>query len=103
MRFAFADPPYLGQGQKRYGYPEWDRAARHVEVLLSGVPIRTGRMSKVAYRGCWIEYDPPPIPIRNFDWRWWHDNYDGLPDSRHGNAASLAAAKAEINELLEDE
>lgn len=49
-------------------------------------------MSKVAYRGCWIQYDPPPIPMRNYDWAWWDDNYSGAPDARdhrHGNAPSL--------------
>jgi hypothetical protein len=32
-RFAYADPPYLGQGQKLYGYPEWDDPARHQELI----------------------------------------------------------------------
>lgn len=33
MKFAYADPPYLGQGQKLYGYPEWDRIERHQELI----------------------------------------------------------------------
>lgn len=33
MIFAYADPPYLGQGAKLYGYPEWDRIERHVDLV----------------------------------------------------------------------
>jgi len=33
MRFAYADPPYYGMGQKMYGYPEWDEQARHVLLV----------------------------------------------------------------------
>lgn len=33
MRFAVADPPYLGQGQRLYGYPEWDAVERHAALL----------------------------------------------------------------------
>lgn len=53
------------------------------------------------YRGWHIHYDPPPIPTRNCDWRFWHDDFDGAPDAndnRSGSAESLEAAKAEIDE-----
>lgn len=33
MRFAYADPPYLGQGARRYGYPEWDKVERHQQLI----------------------------------------------------------------------
>jgi len=33
MRFAYADPPYLGMGAKFYGYAEWDQVERHVELI----------------------------------------------------------------------
>lgn len=33
MRFAYADPPYLGQGARHYGFPEWDRLGRHEELI----------------------------------------------------------------------
>jgi hypothetical protein len=37
MRFAYADPPYLGNGKKRYGeHPEaaiWDDKQAHVELV----------------------------------------------------------------------
>jgi hypothetical protein len=33
VRFAYADPPYFGQGAKLYGEPEWDWPGTH-EALL---------------------------------------------------------------------
>lgn len=33
MKFAYADPPYLGQGQRLYQHPEWDDVGRHIELL----------------------------------------------------------------------
>jgi hypothetical protein len=41
MKFAYADPPYLGQGQRKYDRPEWDTIERHaelVEMLCSEYP-----------------------------------------------------------------
>jgi hypothetical protein len=58
--------------------------------------------SKIAHGNWWIEYDPPPIPLRQFDWAYWHNEYDGPEDSRHGHAASLEAAKAEIDAWEEE-
>jgi hypothetical protein len=60
----------------------------------------------VTYRGYRIHYDPPPIPDRRFDWHFAHENFDGAPDAgdhRHGDAASLEEAKAEIDDMIEDE
>jgi hypothetical protein len=55
--------------------------------------------------GDWhIEHNPPPIPMRNCDWQFWHDDYDGAPDAndnRCGAAASLEEAKMEID-FIED-
>jgi hypothetical protein len=33
MRFAYADPPYLGCGAKYYAAPEWDQPARHKQLV----------------------------------------------------------------------
>lgn len=33
MKFAYADPPYLGQGKKLYGHPEWDRLEVHAYMI----------------------------------------------------------------------
>lgn len=53
---------------------------------------------KTLYRHCTITYDPPPIPYRGADYRWTHLDYDGPGDRRHGCAASVEAAQAEIDE-----
>ena len=55
---------------------------------------------KTAYRDWHIDFDPPPIPTRNCDWQFWHDDFDGAEDAndnRCGYAASLEEAKAEID------
>lgn len=33
MKFAYADPPYLGMGAKMYGYPEWDDIETHRSLI----------------------------------------------------------------------
>lgn len=56
------------------------------------------------YRGFHIECDPVPIPILGIDWSWWHDGFDGAPDSndrRRGLARTLEVAKSMIDELIE--
>jgi len=55
------------------------------------------------YRGYLITYDPPPIPSRACDWAFEHEDYDGPGDSRFGYAPSLEDAKAQIDDLLDDE
>jgi hypothetical protein len=57
----------------------------------------------ISYRGYVIYYDPPPIPDRRYDWHFYHRHYDGEGDPRHGDAASLGAAMAEIDEQIEIE
>jgi len=54
------------------------------------------------YRNFRIEYDPPPIPDRNHDWRWAHEDYDGPGDRRCGTSKSLEAAKQDIDALCEE-
>lgn len=54
------------------------------------------------YRGFEITHDPKPIPIREHDWDWAHEEYDGPGDRRCGTAASPEAARAAIDELLEE-
>ncbi len=61
------------------------------------------------YKNYFIEYDPPPIPIRSCDWQFAHKDYDGAPedsfgppmDKRCGTAGSLELAKASIDDLIE--
>ena len=61
-------------------------------------------MTRERYGSWTIEYDPKPIPTRKFDYSFWHDDYDGAPDSfdnRAGTAASIDEAKLEID-IIED-
>lgn len=39
MNFAYADPPYLGQGKKLYGHPEWDNPEMH-RLFIAGLQDR---------------------------------------------------------------
>jgi len=55
------------------------------------------------YRGYTIDHNPPPIPNRRWDWQYHHEDYDGPEDDRCGAVASLEAAKAEIDEQLDDD
>lgn len=56
----------------------------------------------MTYRSFRIEYDPPPIPDRNHDWQWAHQDYDGPGDSRCGTSSSLEASKVAIDEWYDD-
>ncbi len=59
-------------------------------------------MIPVRYRNFIINYDPPPIPVRDHDYHWVHEDYDGPEDSRLGSSASLKAAFAEIDLWYEE-
>jgi hypothetical protein len=51
-------------------------------------------------------YDPPPIPIRDFDWSVIdEDTYDGAPDAGHqiiGHGKTREIAMADYQEQVED-
>lgn len=67
--------------------------------------IVTGDVGVVNYGPWRIYFDPPPIPTRNCDWQFYHEDFDGAPDSgdrRCGSASSFAAALNECDEM-EDE
>ena len=51
------------------------------------------------YRDYTIRYDPLPIPIRDHDWLFVHDEYNGPPDPRCGTGASFEDCRAQIDEL----
>lgn len=55
------------------------------------------------YRGYTIIHEPPPIPWRGADWSYWHEDYDGPGDDRHGTGASQLACMHEIDEMILDE
>lgn len=58
----------------------------------------------MTYRGWTIRYDPPPIPIRSFDWQAFGPNYDasweGEEDGYVDNGQKVAAASRE--KLIEE-
>lgn len=59
------------------------------------------------YRGYTIRFDPPPIPTRQCDWQFVHDDYDPTPwdvgdppsDHRAGFGPSVEDCMAQIDEL----
>lgn len=64
------------------------------------------KVSEISYRfGAWhIYFEPPPIPCRNSDWHFYHDDYDGAPDAndnRAGHAESVDGCLREIREIEE--
>ena len=54
--------------------------------------------------GWHIVYSPKPIPIKSFDWDFWHDNYDGADEGNGlcGCAESVDDAIKQINEIIAD-
>lgn len=51
------------------------------------------------YRGWTVHYDPPPIPVREFDWSATHSNYDaewlGEEDGWQDNGLKVSAGSYE--------
>lgn len=41
------------------------------------------------YRGYQIKYDPPPIPLRNWDWDYCPVDYDGRQKTRAAGGHAL--------------
>lgn len=55
-------------------------------------------MADETYRDFVIRYVNPPIPVRTMDWGFYHKDYDGEGDNRHGHGASVADCKAQIDD-----
>ena len=53
---------------------------------------------KTPYRGFWIELDPKPIPLRQFDWDWWSEDSE-----QSGTAGSKQDCEAAIDEAIEED
>lgn len=47
-----------------------------------------------------IVYNPKPIPIRDHDYDFYPDDYDGPGDGRGGTAGSITQAQIAIDEEL---
>lgn len=57
------------------------------------------------HRGWQIDWAPPPIPTRNFDYVATHPDYDGAPDSgdsRQVFSATINGVVAEIDAWYEE-
>lgn len=70
---------------------------------MAGKRIRYGQWT--------IEFDPPPIPVRDSDWNFAHDDYDASYEGEEdgyvdnglgGRASSIADAKAQIADIEAD-
>lgn len=70
------------------------------------VPQDPSSLHEVKYRGYKIYRDPKPVPPHIAgDWSFVHEDYDGAPDgndNRCGDAQSIADAKFQIDEQIED-
>jgi len=55
------------------------------------------------HRGWQIEYAPPPIPIRDFDYTATHPDFDGEGDTRQVWSATIRGVVAEIDNWYEDQ
>lgn len=75
--------------------------------LFRQTPADNAMREALEYRfGKWaIDYDPPPIPARNCDWHYTHEDDDGAPDgssARSGHAGSLQACLDAIAEMIDE-
>lgn len=60
---------------------------------------------EVSYGNWTIAYNPPPIPARNCDWQFSHNDFDGAEDAgdtRYGTAGSLIDAMFQIDDMEGD-
>lgn len=55
---------------------------------------------RMRYKDYTIEFNPKPIPIRDHDYDYWPDDYDGPEDGRGGSVASVTQAQIAIDEEL---
>lgn len=60
---------------------------------------------KETYRNFNIDFDMPPIPIRQFDWCGVHEDYDGATDAHDNRVVygeTLEECKKNIDEFIEE-
>lgn len=69
------------------------------------------RESEIRHGKWTIYFDPPPIPVRNMDWHFIHEDFDASWEGEEdgyssnglcGSAESVEACKREIAEIEED-
>jgi hypothetical protein len=75
--------------------------------IWQGVLRQDGTIGPEPYRGWKISFDPPPIPVRSFDWSATHPDYDaewlGEEDGWQDNGLSVRAESYEELCALIDE
>lgn len=52
-------------------------------------------------RGWTIHFDPPPIPLRSFDFRFYHRDYDADLDGESWSSNGLGGEAGSVSEALE--
>ncbi len=71
---------------------------------MAGDRVKSGfRIRSQYYRGYHIQHNPKPVPWRGDDWDFWHEDYGGPGDDRHGTAGTGAACVQAIDEQLAEE
>lgn len=89
---------------------EEQASANHKALALHGseqrrYSIERGLRGLTNYGPWRIYFDPPPIPARNCDWHFYHEDFDGAPDAndnRYGSCGSFVDALNECD-AIDDE
>lgn len=84
------------------------RALKQAKEKVATLPAPdTQRQAQRIKYGDWhIYFDPPPIPTRNCDWHFHHDDFDGAPDAgdnRYGSGASIKDCIDQIRDIEADD
>jgi len=74
----------------------------NAEALDIAMKAFVGKYLDFEYRNYRIHYDPPPIPIRSFDWHFAHKDYDGPEDGRIGDGPTAEDCMRQIREYEYD-
>ena len=60
-------------------------------------------LDEIKQLGYTLSYDPPPVPTRQFDWHFAHEDYDGAPDSMDTRCGSAASPEEALNQIIDVE
>lgn len=105
-------PDNMGsEGGESLGVTAFDTLLAAIGPQPRRYPIVKGEHGKTHYGPWTIYFDPPPIPARECDWHFEHDNFDASYEGEEdgwvsnglaGSCASFADALNECDEM-EDE
>lgn len=68
--------------------------------LTSEISITPKIGAEFTYRGYTITFNYPPIPIRNIDYGFQHDEFSGDTDDRCGEGPSVQNCMEQIDEQI---